>query len=95
MSPIRPYTTCLYLAAFLLLRSLSAVSQSLASKPRLAALSFEALPLAGFFFARLICRGVVSVLEIGAGRYGSQRRRANEQNPARGALAGFWVCCSA
>ena len=37
---IRPSTTCLYSAASMLLRSLSAVSQSLASKPRLALESF-------------------------------------------------------
>ena len=36
---IRPSTTCLYSAASMLLRSLSAVAQSLASKPRLAVVS--------------------------------------------------------
>src|SRR5690348_3628192 len=40
---IRPSTTCLYSAASMLLRSLSAASHSLASKPRLAP-----LPLAVF-----------------------------------------------
>ena len=45
---ISPSTTCLYSAASMLLRSLSAVSQSLASKPRLAAVSAVvfALPMA-------------------------------------------------
>ena len=38
---IRPRTTCLYSAASMLLRSLSAASQSLASKPRLAELLFD------------------------------------------------------
>ena len=37
---MRPRTTCLYSAASMLLRSLSAASQSLASKPRLAEESF-------------------------------------------------------
>ena len=39
---MRPRTTCLYSAASMLLRSLSAASQSLASKPRLAEESLEA-----------------------------------------------------
>ena len=42
---IRPSTTCLYSAASMLLRSLSAVSQSLASKPRLAVPLPDALGL--------------------------------------------------
>ena len=37
---IRPRTTCLYSAASMLLRSASAAAQSLASKPRLAVVSF-------------------------------------------------------
>src|SRR5881275_1547530 len=44
---MRPRTTCLYSAASILLRSLSAASQSLASKPRLAVESFE--PFVGGF----------------------------------------------
>ena len=44
---IRPRTTCLYSAASMLLRSLSAASQSLASKPRLAAVSLFLLPRHG------------------------------------------------
>ena len=46
-----------------LLRSLSAVSQSLALNPRLVALPFEALPLANFFFVMLIRSGVDSVMQ--------------------------------
>ena len=42
---LRPRTTCLYSAASMLLRSLSAVSQSFASNPRLAPpLETEAVP---------------------------------------------------
>lgn len=59
---IRPSTTCLYSAASMLLRSLSAVSQSLASNPRFAAVPFVGLALVAFFFAMLLRRGVVSVV---------------------------------
>src|SRR4051794_36941013 len=45
---IRPKTTCLYSAASMLLRSLSAASHSLASNPRLA------LPLVVVFLATLL-----------------------------------------
>ena len=51
----------------MLLRSLSAVSQGLASKSRLAALPFKALPLAAYFFAMLVRRGVDSVMQNEAG----------------------------
>ena len=47
--------------------SLSPIGQSLASKPRLAALPFEALSLAVFFFAILVRGGVVSVVQNEAG----------------------------
>ena len=44
---MRPRTTCLYSAASMLLRSLSAASQSLASKPMLAEVFFLAEPARG------------------------------------------------
>jgi hypothetical protein len=47
---ISPRTTCLYSAASMLLRSLSAASQSLASNPRLAADDFDSGAAA--FFGR-------------------------------------------
>lgn len=46
---ISPSTTCLYSAASMLLRSLSAASQSVASNPRLAPLPLDFF--ARFFFA--------------------------------------------
>lgn len=45
----RPRTTCLYSAASMLLRSLSAASQSLASNPRLAPLPLAFFSVAAFF----------------------------------------------
>ena len=62
LKKISPCTTCLYSAASMLLRSLSAVSQSLASKPRFAAVPFEGPPPAAFFFAMLFRRGVDSLM---------------------------------
>ena len=58
---ISPSTTCLYSAASMLLRSLSAAAQSLASKPTMAAdwlaLSSFALRLVRFAFAALAMDG--------------------------------------
>src|SRR6202008_3660478 len=51
---IRPRTTCLYSAASMLLRSLSAASQSFCSKPMLAELLDET-----FDFTRAICRAAI------------------------------------
>ena len=82
---IRPSTTCLYSAAPMLLRSLSAVSQSLASKPRLAAVPFEEQPLADFLFAILFCRGAVSVMWNEAGGIRS------ESMPFQSCQAGYSV----
>ena len=53
---MRPTTTCLYSAACMLLRSLSAASQSLASKPMLAA---ESLFLLVLFAIRFPCGAVL------------------------------------
>src|SRR5262249_51862765 len=63
---MRPSTTCLYSAASMLLRSLSAACQSLASKPRVA--PFAAGP-GGTLPAPLVFGGLV-VFEIRGGRTG-------------------------
>ena len=49
---IRPSTTCLYSAASMLLRSASEACQSLASKPRLAAVLLEDRELLFFTFGK-------------------------------------------
>ena len=55
---IRPSTTCLYSAASILLRSLSAACQSVCSKPGLAPLPLDLAFFARFFFA--MCLGFLT-----------------------------------